>query len=226
MHTYVETSGRPSGRAIAITVAAHMVLGWLALNVAGVAPGPIRPGSITVADIPRPAEPPPDEPEVEFRDEVRLNNEVPTVVIEPDAPVVASDPPVEAGEWSSPYAGLDDYSFDDRDISGDRFIETPPAEPPIVEARLDRRYLDRFQPEYPYGAKRRGEEGTVVVEVRIGPDGRVRDASVAESSGSRRLDQAAVEQAERRWRFVPATRGDEAVESVMRISVVFDLQSL
>ena len=84
-------------------------------------------------------------------------------------------------------------------LRGSVFISPPappkksPAEPPIVEARLDRRYLDRFQPEYPYGAKRRGEEGTVVVEVRIGPDGRVRDASVAESSGSRRLDQAAVQ---------------------------------
>ena len=58
-------------------------------------------------------------------------------------------------------------------------------------------------PEYPYRALRNGEGGTVLVLVRIGPDGVPTSTDVAQSSGSRELDRAAT-QAVRRWRFEPA----------------------
>ncbi|MFD0738299.1 energy transducer TonB [Lysobacter koreensis] len=70
-------------------------------------------------------------------------------------------------------------------------------------------------PRYPPQALRRGERGTVLVRVEIGPDGVPGAVSVASSSGSRLLDRAAVD-AVRRWRFRPAqANGQPTVGSVM-----------
>lgn len=67
-------------------------------------------------------------------------------------------------------------------------------------------YLNNPPPQYPRASFRLGEEGTTVVRVLIGPDGRAQDAQVARSSGFTRLDQAA-EQTARNWRYVPGKRG-------------------
>lgn len=58
-------------------------------------------------------------------------------------------------------------------------------------------------PRYPPRALRRGESGTVMVQAAIGPDGVPTSVSVAQTSGSRLLDRAAVDAVER-WRFEPA----------------------
>jgi TonB family protein len=49
-----------------------------------------------------------------------------------------------------------------------------------------------------------GEQGDSVLRLRIGGDGRVQEASVAVSSGSARLDQAAMDHVRLRWRWRPA----------------------
>ncbi|WP_374013846.1 energy transducer TonB [Pseudoxanthomonas koreensis] len=58
-------------------------------------------------------------------------------------------------------------------------------------------------PRYPAGALRRGESGTVVVQVDVETDGRPASLRIQSPSGSRELDRAAVE-AVARWRFEPA----------------------
>jgi protein TonB len=58
-------------------------------------------------------------------------------------------------------------------------------------------------PDYPARALMRGEGGTALVIVHIGPDGVPTSTDLAQSSGSRELDRAA-QQAVRRWRFEPA----------------------
>jgi protein TonB len=55
---------------------------------------------------------------------------------------------------------------------------------------------------YPLEAVRRGLEGTSIVVMTIGADGRVLDVDLVVSSGSRILDRATVDAA-RRWRFEP-----------------------
>ncbi|MDQ3205670.1 MAG: TonB family protein [Pseudomonadota bacterium] len=62
-------------------------------------------------------------------------------------------------------------------------------------------------PRYPARALRRGESGTVLVQVDVGPDGVPTSVRVTRGSGSRTLDRAAVD-AVRRWRFQPAQRAD------------------
>jgi protein TonB len=78
-------------------------------------------------------------------------------------------------------------------------------------------------PDYPARALRDGASGTVLVLVHIGPDGVPTSTEVAQSSGSRELDRAAM-QGVRRWRFEPAmadgppTVGDGVVPIDFKLS--------
>jgi protein TonB len=85
--------------------------------------------------------------------------------------------------------------------------QTPP---PVVQPRLDARAGNNPPPDYPRAARKRGQEGTVVLSLVIGADGSVQDVSVERSSGYPLLDQSAVK-AIRRWHFHPATQGGKAI---------------
>jgi periplasmic protein TonB len=78
-------------------------------------------------------------------------------------------------------------------------------------------------PDYPVRARRRGEQGTVMLRVLVGSDGAVLRAEIAQSSGYRLLDDAAVEAVRKRWRFVAARRDGEAVESWVIVPIRFAL---
>jgi len=74
-------------------------------------------------------------------------------------------------------------------------------------------------PEYPARARRQGWQGTVDVDVRVGGDGAVEEASVGRSSGFAALDTAAVTVA-RRSRFRVA--GGTAVNGQLRYRFVLE----
>lgn len=84
--------------------------------------------------------------------------------------------------------------------------------------------LGNRPPKYPYAARRTGAEGRVVIEVSVGRNGGVLNASVAESSGHRLLDRSALE-AVRNWTFIPARRSGHPVASTIAVPVVFLLAS-
>ncbi|MFC3214979.1 energy transducer TonB [Novosphingobium panipatense] len=67
---------------------------------------------------------------------------------------------------------------------------------------LSSRVLSAKPPVYPVEARRAREQGVVKLLVLVGVDGEVKDIAVASSSGSSRLDTAALK-AVRRWRWVP-----------------------
>lgn len=92
--------------------------------------------------------------------------------------------------------------------------------PPIFDAA----YLHNPPPRYPRIARRLHQEGTVELRVRVSPQGRATELEVARSSGVEVLDQAALE-AVRRWQFVPAQRGETAVEAWVVVPVQFTLES-
>jgi protein TonB len=85
-------------------------------------------------------------------------------------------------------------------------------------------YLRNPAPSYPLASRRAGEQGTVTLRVRVGRDGFASSVTVEQSSGSPHLDVAALE-AVKAWRFTPARRGAEAVESWMLVPIVFRLES-
>jgi len=74
-------------------------------------------------------------------------------------------------------------------------------------------------------ARRRGEQGTVVLKVLVTAEGLAGSVSVQSSSGSSALDQAALE-AVRNWKFVPARQGTQPVEGWHFVPIVFKLESI
>lgn len=97
----------------------------------------------------------------------------------------------------------------------------PPA-PPLELPRFDAAYLANPPPAYPRSARRRGIEGTTVVEARVSSAGEPQEVKLATSAGDAALDDAAME-AVRGWRFEPARRGSQAVQAWVRIPIVFRL---
>jgi protein TonB len=104
---------------------------------------------------------------------------------------------------------------------------TAAATPALIEttqARFDANYLRNPAPAYPAMSRRLGEEGRVVLRVFVDIDGRPEQVELKNSSGFPRLDQAA-EDAVRRWKFVPAKRGEEAVATWVAVPIVFNLKT-
>jgi protein TonB len=81
------------------------------------------------------------------------------------------------------------------------------------------------KPPYPISSRRRGEEGTVLLKVLVTREGAAATVNVEKTSGFVALDQSAVDTV-RKWRFAPARRGTEAVESTVLVPVVFELKGV
>jgi periplasmic protein TonB len=81
----------------------------------------------------------------------------------------------------------------------------------------------QVKPSYPSSARRAGMQGTTLLGVFVGSDGRVGDVVVRESAGHPDLDAAAVD-AVKRWRFEPARRGTEPVAMWVLLPVQFTLR--
>jgi protein TonB len=84
-------------------------------------------------------------------------------------------------------------------------------------------YLYNPPPDYPRRARRLGQEGEVVIRTRVLPSGESDQLVLKRSSGYALLDEAAME-AVRKWRFLPARRGDEQIVSWVEIPVRFRLE--
>ncbi len=91
---------------------------------------------------------------------------------------------------------------------------------PMAKAKPD--YLKNPEPEYPLAARRRGQEGSVVLSVTVSGAGRAVEILIKQSSGHELLDQAAVK-AVRAWEFEPARIGAVGVESKIEVPVRFKL---
>lgn len=101
---------------------------------------------------------------------------------------------------------------------------TPQAEPrPLVAPRFDADYLSNPAPVYPATSRAMGEQGKVFLHVFVSPQGDARSVEVHAGSGHQRLDAAAVD-AVRRWKFVPARQGGEAVAAWVIVPISFTLR--
>jgi periplasmic protein TonB len=98
----------------------------------------------------------------------------------------------------------------------------PPAEP-VSQARFDVDYLKNPAPPYPPLSRRMGEEGKVVLRVSVSPQGLAENVEIRTSSGSQRLDESALKTV-RNWKFIPAKRGDSAVQSWVLVPIIFKLE--
>ncbi len=94
------------------------------------------------------------------------------------------------------------------------------SESQTTPPRLDPAYLHNPAPNYPALSRRNRESGTVLLLVRVDPDGNATAVTLHQSSGHERLDQAAV-QAVTRWRFVPGMRGQTAISATVIVPISF-----
>ncbi|MBW2119622.1 MAG: energy transducer TonB [Deltaproteobacteria bacterium] len=84
-------------------------------------------------------------------------------------------------------------------------------------------YRKNPTPKYPKIARKRGYQGTVVIEVLVDRDGRVGDLRVSESSGYSILDRAAMASV-KGWVFEPGMKGDQKVDMWVKVPIRFQLK--
>lgn len=98
------------------------------------------------------------------------------------------------------------------------------APPAVVAPDYEADYLNNPPPAYPRLSRRLREEGEVELRVRVSPQGQPITVELSRSSGSQRLDDAAL-RAVRQWRFEPAREGSRAVEAWVRVPILFKLEA-
>ncbi|WP_461481288.1 energy transducer TonB [Porticoccus sp.] len=84
------------------------------------------------------------------------------------------------------------------------------------------RYRRAFPPKYPRLAKRRGQQGTVMVKARVGIEGEVEVVELLESSGYEVLDNCALKTV-RQWQFYPYQVNQKRTVAWVEVPVEFTL---
>ena len=112
----------------------------------------------------------------------------------------------------------EDERRETRDLKG----ETAPAP---SQARVDAPPRPRrtIRPQYPKGARLRGEQGNVGLEILVNAEGTVDEVKIVTSSGFAELDEAAVKAA-KAAKFRPAESGGRMVASTARLTLTFRLK--
>lgn len=135
--------------------------------------------------------------------------ETPAVVPQP-TPVVLEAP----AEWTLPVP--------ETSPSAEFVSETATVAAP-AESGVPLAYGVASPPPYPRDAARLGHEGTVTLRVLVDESGAILQVGVAQSSGHRSLDQAALRHVKREWRFRPAVVGGRAVRAWAIVPIAFSL---
>lgn len=145
-----------------------------------------------------------------------------TEPVEPAPAPAAATPPALATEKAerAPSAATSAPSA----AKPETLASAAPASVPITLPRSEAAYLRNPAPAYPTISRRLREQGLVVLRVFVQPDGRPSEVAVGTSSGSTRLDSAALD-AVRAWTFVPAQRGKERVAAWVLVPVHFRLEN-
>jgi protein TonB len=97
------------------------------------------------------------------------------------------------------------------------------APPPVAPPSFNADYLHNPPPHYPPLSRRLGETGRVVLRVLVTAVGTADRVELRTSSGSRRLDSAALETVQR-WKFVPARQGETPVAAWVLVPILFTLE--
>ena len=187
--------GGPSWSTVLAILAVHLILlyGLVKFDVIPIAP---KKKIIVVDLIAKPPAPPAEKPKPEpvVVEKIRPVVEVPPPVVQSLAP---PPPPIQVTATPPPPKPVT--------------TAVPPPSGPVMVGNLEERLIEGHAPRYPIESRRRKEQGTVVLRVLIGTDGRIEQMSVSQSSGFDRLDRAALEAA-RGWRWKPLLRDGEPVE--------------
>lgn len=92
----------------------------------------------------------------------------------------------------------------------------------VTEPIFDADFLHNPAPSYPIFARRRQQQGTVLLRVKVSIEGKPEVIELDKSSGFKLLDEAA-QNTVKTWRFVPAKRGSNAVSAWVIVPIKFEL---
>jgi protein TonB len=95
------------------------------------------------------------------------------------------------------------------------------SDPDDQPAHVDPNYPHN-PPPYPDAAQVNGEQGSVVLDVKVGSSGKVRNIKIDRSSGFDDLDNAAIEGV-LGWRFVPAMVDGETSTDWTKLTITYRL---
>jgi protein TonB len=211
----IDDPAKNSKRTLAfiLVVIIHVLFFWvlasgLGAKVVEVVMGPVE--TKIIEEQPDEDKPPPPPPEME----------TPPPYVPP--PELAIDIPVESG----PTTAISNVTTE-RPVAA----PAPVAAAPKVEEKAVVRVPPSTQgkgaritqPEYPPASRRAGEAGTVTLQVFVLENGRAGEVKVAKSSGFEKLDEAAVKEVQRNWRFVPGKEDGKPVAMWHTFAVTFRL---
>ncbi len=197
--------------AFVLVVIIHLLFFWILASGLGskiveVVVGPVE--TKIIEELPdEDKEPPPPPPDIE----------TPPPYVPP--PEIAIDIPVDSG----PTTAISN-------VTSQRPVAPAPAAPKPVEKAVVRvppstqgKGARITQPEYPPASRRAGEAGTVTLQVFVLETGRAGEVKVARSSGFEKLDEAAIKEVQRNWRFVPGKEDGKPVAMWHTFAVTFRL---
>ena len=183
---------RPRWGTIGLIVAAHLLLLFVLMKFDVVSVSRLKPPPLVVDLLPDTPPPPPaaakPEPPRPVPVEIVVPKPVIPVPILTPAPVTVTDVPPPPKKVIAVVAAP----------PGPATINSPAVKP--IDLITER--ISGELPRYPLESRRKREQGTVFLSVNLGKDGSVSQIKIAKSSGSARLDDAALS-AVKRWRFSP-----------------------
>lgn len=107
--------------------------------------------------------------------------------------------------------------------------KSPPKAPPALVDKIEPpkfgvAYLNNPAPAYPPISRRLGEEGRVLLLVLVSENGTATEVNLEKTSGSERLDQAAINEV-KHWQFIPAKKNNQALSAYVLVPIKFSLDS-
>lgn len=135
-------------------------------------------------------------------------------------PTPAAHSPQAVPETPVPDAQADTARVTESSVT-DAVAAQDAAKPVLLETPSFR--VKPMAPHYPRAAKRKGQQGVVLVEIWLDAQGRQTRTEVVESSGFLSLDQAALT-AVQQWQFRGYQRDGQTLASRFRVPVRFELK--
>ena len=196
----------------------------LALAIMGIKGAPKNnftgpPPVVIIDEIPVPLKPDPVEPP-----DLSTEKMQPSQIVVPSLPIDVAPPPTPPvmNTVASVNALPSDGAILGSSTGQGEKVAPPPVEAKKVFSAALANASDCARPDYPARAVRNGDVGTVQLALLIGVDGKVAEAKVQKSSGSRELDRAAVS-ALSLCTFKPATTNGVAEPAWGQIAYVWSL---
>lgn len=225
-----EAEGRRAALSLALALALHAVLLFAVRLPSPPATPAVSTTEVEVALVARAPAPPPALPESRPPELATPQRVAPPEPAAPQVPVRRA-PPEPRAEPEKPSAAEAPPSLSEGLADSEAEVVPAPAvsrarEPAatVVRARIAAvpRYRHNPEPHYPATARRRGQEGMVLLAVRVSAAGVVEAVAVRTGSGVPDLDRAAVEAVER-WAFDPALEDGEPVAAEVEVPIRFEL---